>query len=49
MGFKPLPIDKGVFINREEKIAIAIHVDDLLVIGPLAERISYLLSKVNKI
>ena len=48
IGFYPLPIDEGVFINREERIAIAIHVDDLLVIGPIEGIITSLLAKIDK-
>lgn len=43
-----MPIDKGVFINVKEKIAIAIYVDDLLFIGLTEDSITRITDKISE-
>lgn len=43
-----MPIDKGVFINVKEKIAIAIYVDDLLFIGLTEDSITRMTDKISE-
>lgn len=48
LGFKPIPADNSIFINKNKDVILATHIDDILVFSKTIEDINNLYNKLNK-
>src|SRR5271167_2355503 len=47
LGFEILPFDEAIFINKELKIIIICHVDDLIITGPNKDKITKITTQMS--